>query len=31
MTEKYFPDMRFETYPVGTHFEVDELPAHLTG
>ncbi len=31
MTEQYVPFVRFETYPVATIAEVDELLAHLTG
>ncbi len=31
MTEKYVPYVRFETHPVATIYEVDELLAHLTG
>lgn len=31
MTEKYVPFVQFETCPVATISEVDELLAHLTG
>ena len=31
MTEKYVPYVSFQTYPVATIFEVDELLAHMTG
>jgi hypothetical protein len=31
MTEQYVPYVSFETCPVATIFEVDELLAHMTG